>query len=109
MPDMTRPPLRRLLDDEGSVLQTMLGPLERRVLEVVWSGETPSTVAQVQERMDGALAYTTVMTTMDRLFKKGLLDRRREGRAYVYFPRLSEQELEQDVVTTLIARLLARP
>lgn len=41
------------------------------------------------------LAYTTLMTTLDRLHRKGLLERRRGGRAYVYSPHFSRAELEQ--------------
>ena len=49
----------------------MLGPLEIQVMEVVW-GSGESSVRDVVEKLDSKLAYTTVMTTLDRLFKKGL-------------------------------------
>ena len=55
------------------------------------------------------LAYTTVMTTLDRLFKKGLLDRRRSGRAFLYSPRLTEREWEQKRTSEAVTRLLAEP
>ncbi|MGH9415301.1 MAG: BlaI/MecI/CopY family transcriptional regulator [Terriglobales bacterium] len=68
-----------------------LGPLERRVMDIVWS-RGASNVRQVVERLPEALAYTTVMTTLDRLFKKGLLDRHKVERAFVYVARVSHAE-----------------
>jgi len=86
----------------------MLGPLEGRVLEAVWSRGREWAVADVQAALGGDLAYTTLLTTMDRMFKKGLLDRRREGRAFVYVPTLSQDELERGVVAVVVGRLLRR-
>lgn len=68
-----------------------LGKLERSVLEAVWTLGQGS-VTQVSEALASELAYTTIMTTLDRLYKKGWLVRRREGRMYVYSPVLSKQE-----------------
>ncbi len=65
-----------------------LGHLEITILEVLW-GRGESNVREVAESLDRPLAYTTVMTTLDRLFKKGLLDRRKSERAFFYSPRLS--------------------
>ena len=57
-----------------------LGHLEMRVLEILWErGE--SNVHQVVEKLERPLAYTTVMTTLDRLYKKGWLERRKSERA----------------------------
>ena len=62
-----------------------LGPLEVTVMEILWArGE--SNVRDVVDRLDRPLAYTTVMTTLDRLFKKGLLARRKSDRAFIYSP-----------------------
>lgn len=73
-------------------------------MEILWSrGE--SNVRDVAERVDRPLAYTTVMTTLDRLFKKGLLDRRKAERAYIYAPRLSRQDWERQVAGELVAGL----
>jgi len=88
--------------------QLMLGPLEIQVMEVVWNcGE--SSVRDVVEKLDTRLAYTTVMTTLDRLFKKGLLDRHKAERAFVYTPRLSSQEWERRRAGDLVAGFLAGP
>ncbi len=87
--------------------QTKLGPLEQQILEIVWqSGEV--SVRDVCAAFQDALAYTTLMTTLDRLHKKGLLVRRKEGRAFLYSPCVTRQELEQSVARSMIDRLLGR-
>ena len=62
-------------------------------MEIMWTGGE-SNVRDVAEKLDRQLAYTTVMTTLDRLYKKGLLERRKSDRAFIYSPRLSRQELD---------------
>lgn len=85
-----------------------LGHLESTVLEILWSrGE--SSVHDVMGTLDRALAYTTVMTTLDRLYKKGLLDRRKWDRAFLYSPRLSRQEFQQKRAGDFLAAFLAGP
>ena len=86
--------------------QILLGPLEVQVMEVLWiAGER--SVRDVVEQLDRKLAYTTVMTTLDRLFKKGLLDRQKSERAYLYSPRVSHDEWERQRAGDLVAGLLA--
>ncbi|HUL77599.1 MAG TPA: BlaI/MecI/CopY family transcriptional regulator [Vicinamibacteria bacterium] len=82
-----------------------LGRLEQRVMAALWRGGERS-VRDVQEAFAGELAYTTLMTTMDRLFRKGLLARCKQGRAYVYSARVSHGELRQSAARGLLARLL---
>ena len=86
--------------------QLLLGPLELQVMEVLW-GAGESSVREVVEQLDRKLAYTTVMTTLDRLFKKGLLVRQKSERAFLYTPRLSHQEWERQRAGDLVAGLLA--
>ncbi len=65
-----------------------------QVMEIIWErGE--SSVHDVTPLLKRPLAYTTVMTTLDRLYKKELLTRRKSERAFVYSPRLSRLEWEQ--------------
>jgi predicted transcriptional regulator len=87
-------------------LQAALGPLERAVMDTVWSGGEFS-VRDVQERLANPVAYTTVMTTLDRLFKKGLVTRRRDGRAFVYTAALERHELETRMSTGLLSGMLS--
>jgi predicted transcriptional regulator len=81
-----------------------LGPLELTVMEVLWRhGE--ANVHDVVGRLDRPLAYTTVMTTLDRLYKKGLLDRRKSERAFFYSAHLSRDEWEQKQARELLSGL----
>ncbi|MBV8819707.1 MAG: BlaI/MecI/CopY family transcriptional regulator [Acidobacteriaceae bacterium] len=71
-----------------------LGPLENEMMQVVWNrGE--SNVHEVMHELSKPLAYTTVMTTLDRLYKKGLLDRRKSERAFFYSAALTRSAWEQ--------------
>jgi len=83
-----------------------LGPLEQRLLEALWK-RGHGTVRELLEESRFDLAYTTVMTTLDRLYKKQLLDRVAEGRAFRYSPRLTQQELQQAAASEAIRQLLA--
>ena len=69
-----------------------LGPLERELLELLWRRDEPAVVREVLEHVP-QLAYTTVMTTLDRLHKKGLLRRVPRGRAFAYEPATSREAL----------------
>jgi predicted transcriptional regulator len=84
-----------------------LGRLEHRVMVALWLGGE-SSVRDVQEAFAGELAYTTLMTTLDRLFRKGLLARRKEGRAFVYSACVSRGELRQGAARGLLSRLLGK-
>ncbi len=70
------------------------GALEADVLGVLWSnGGTALTPAQVNDQLKSDLAYTTVMTVLTRLWKKGLAERIELGRGYGYRASYSESEL----------------
>ncbi len=69
-----------------------LGPLEFEVMEVVWTVGA-SNVRDVATRMQRSLAYTTVMTTLDRLYKKGLLEREMSDRAFIYSTEIVARRL----------------
>lgn len=82
-----------------------LGKLEREVMDEIWRrGET--SVREMYRAFDERTAYTTLMTTLDRLHKKGLLARRKDGRAFLYTPRVSREQLEQGVAEDVIEGLL---
>jgi predicted transcriptional regulator len=82
-----------------------LGPLEQRILDGLWARGS-ATVRELLEDDYQDLAYTTLMTTLDRLFKKGFLTRSEEGRAYRYTPRLSREELHREVASHAVRQLL---
>src|SRR5688500_8293663 len=86
-------------------LRAALGHLDRAVLEVMWRVDT-ATVRDVQQRLPRTPAYTTVMTTLDRLFKKGFVDRVRQGRAFVYRAAHSREQVETAVTAGLLTGFL---
>ena len=83
-----------------------LGPLEQRLLEEVWARKT-ATVRELIDHGQLEIAYTTVMTTMDRLHKKGLLSRIEENRAFRYFPLVTKEEVQRQAAGQVIQQLLA--
>jgi predicted transcriptional regulator len=83
-----------------------LGTLETRVLELLWDQRGAVTVRRVHQGFP-ELAYTTLMTTLDRLYRKGLLVRRRCGRAFAYEPRCSRDQLLGELVSGHVTDLLA--
>ncbi|MEM2940226.1 MAG: BlaI/MecI/CopY family transcriptional regulator [Thermoproteota archaeon] len=93
-------------------LQAFLGPLEASIIEIVWGSESPLTVRDVYERLKRKkrIAYTTVMTTMDRLYCKGLLDRRvekgRGGVFYVYWSRFEKNSFKKSAVQEVLNSLV---
>jgi predicted transcriptional regulator len=82
-----------------------LGPLEQRLLEALWARGT-ATVRELVEDSREVLAYTTLMTTLDRLFKKNLLTRVADGRAFRYAPRFTREELHREVAGNVFRELL---
>lgn len=82
-----------------------LGPLEAKVLDALWQRDGDSTVRDLQAAFTGT-AYTTLMTTLDRLFRKGLLSRQKVGRAFSYRPRWSRSELSVRMAGNALATLL---
>ncbi|MDQ7910042.1 BlaI/MecI/CopY family transcriptional regulator [Phytohabitans sp. ZYX-F-186] len=69
-----------------------LGELERAVMDVLWDRGTPLTVREVAEALrNRELAYTTVMTVLDRLAGKEMVERERAGRAWSYRPAASRE------------------
>ena len=89
------------------LLENSLGALERDVMNLAWARPEIS-VRDCWAHLGSGIAYTTVMTTMDRLFKKGLLARRKSGRAFVYRASATRHEIEGAVATELVQSLLRR-
>ncbi|MFO7947814.1 MAG: BlaI/MecI/CopY family transcriptional regulator [Armatimonadota bacterium] len=90
-------------------LQKTLGSLETMVMDAVWEAGEPVSVEQVRSKLEEAgkqSAYTTVMTTMSRLFKKGLLQREMRGKAYYYTPAVSREELDSNITRQVVDALL---
>jgi predicted transcriptional regulator len=77
-------------DDAG---RRAAGELEAAVLAVLQAARSPLSPAGVRDRLGGGLAYTTVVTILSRLHAKGVLDRRKTGRAFLYAPVADEPGL----------------
>jgi predicted transcriptional regulator len=94
------------------------GELEASVLAALWAAGTPQTPVQIQRSLGTGLARTTVTTILSRLHDKGVVDRRRQGRGYAYFPvqdaqgltaRRMHTELDRDGDReTVLARFVAQ-
>jgi predicted transcriptional regulator len=87
-------------------LAAALGHLEREVMTIVWRGGAFN-VRDVQAALGRPAAYTTVMTTLDRLFKKGFVKRVRDGRAFLYTAARPREDVEAAVASGLLRGLLA--
>ena len=102
--------LRKLLGGRGNggagdPVETAFGVLERDVMNVLWTAEDLA-VRDVQARLGRPIAYTTVMTTLDRLYKKGVLVRRASGRAFRYSAALTRPELQARIAGRVLAGML---
>lgn len=87
----------------------MLGPLGSSIMRIVWSqGESSvrRVAAQLERETGRPHAYTTVMTILSRLHERGLLDRTRVGRGYVYRPQGDETEVLTSMGEQAVDRLL---
>ena len=70
-----------------------LGELERAVMGQLWAAPGPLTVREVHDRLERELAYTTVMTVLGRLAKKGVVRQERDGKAYRYAAASTREQL----------------
>ena len=80
------------------------GELEMAIMDVMWAAERPCVVREVRERLryDRPVAYTTVMTVMDILYRKGVLLRVKHGRAWRYWPVEQREEHDARVMTEVL-------
>jgi predicted transcriptional regulator len=100
---------------KGEDLESYLGPLEAKVLETMWVlSKKPATVRDCYEVLNkkNKIAYTSVMSTMDRLYSKGFLERSIErgkgGLYYVYWPTMSKQEFNENAVKQVLSSLVSK-
>ena len=86
-------------------LEIRLHDLEATIMDVVWGKQLSSfavgdVLAILEKQRD--IAYTTVMTTVTRLYEKGILDRERDGKRYLYSPKLSREEFLQSTAREVL-------
>ncbi len=96
------------MDEEIGAGEVSLSDLQLSLMRVLWQRGEAST-AEVAEALRGErdLAHTTVATLLTRLEKRGLLASRREGRALLYTPQVSEAEVQRSMVGSLVDSLFA--
>jgi predicted transcriptional regulator len=89
-------------------LEQSLGQLEASIMDVIWDAEGSVCVEDVRSALASTkeAAYTTIMTTLDRLYKKGFLSRERRGKAYYYLARVTRAEMGSNVTKQVIDGLL---
>src|SRR5213075_2850330 len=104
-----RPPrfLLRGFRRPNEVVSLALGKLERAVLDEAWKRREVS-VRDIYLAFDERIAYTTLMTTLDRLFKKKLLERRKESRAFVYTALVSRDDFDRGIKEDVVDGLLGQ-
>jgi predicted transcriptional regulator len=83
----------------------LLGVLEQKIMEVLWTSITPLKPSQVLPQLDKKYAYTTVMTVLKRMSDKKILKRVKQANSYIYSPILSKNVFVKDCLDDLINRL----
>lgn len=97
----------RTFQPSSEGIKKALGDLEAEVMECLWKlysasvQEVCDTLNQTRE-----IAYTTVMTTMDRLYKKGYLERTKVGKAYIYIPTYSREKFQEALAKEVLGGVL---
>jgi len=107
---MNRDPAISVFRPDRPGIRKVLGDLEAEIMELIWArpagqGTTVRDVFAVLYARRGS-AYTTVMSTMARLERKGLLEAEKDGVAYVYRPRLTQQAFVSRFVGRILENLL---
>ena len=82
-----------------------LGELEAEIMQRLWDWGEPATVREVMEDLEQGrrIAYTTVMTVMDNLYRKGIVVRELDGRAYRYSPVASREDYHAELMADVLA------
>ena len=85
----------------------VLGELESAVMETLWV-QSQQTVNEVEERLRNIreIAHTTVLTTLDRMYRKGYLTREKQAKAFVYAPRYTRDEFERMLAQEVLGALI---
>jgi predicted transcriptional regulator len=88
-------------------IKQVLGKLEAEVMQILWQ-RSDQTVSEVEERLrrKREIAHTTVLTTLDRMYRKGYLTREKSGKAFVYAPRYTREEFERGLAQEVLGALL---
>lgn len=91
-----------MTDENGKTYR--LGDLQLRIMRVLWES-APASVAQVQDRLGGRLAYTTVATMLRKMEDRGLLRHGEQGRKFLYRPAVTAEDITRSMADDLVDRL----
>ena len=103
-------PIRRSRPEKTGI-RAPLGDLELSIMQHIWACPHDGCLAlDVQQALEPVrpLALTTILTTLDRLYKKGILRRERIGKAYRYWATVTEEQLQQRIVEGVLSHLTAQ-
>lgn len=85
----------------------VLGALESAVIEVLWASPALTVIdVETQLRRSREIAHTTVLTTLDRMHRKGYLTREKQGKAFIYSPAYSREEFERAMAQEVLGALI---
>jgi predicted transcriptional regulator len=84
----------------------LLGELEQKIMEVLWSSKKPLKPAEVLKQLGGDHAYTTIMTVLKRMSDKKMLSRQLEGKVYFYSPVLNKEKFIETNLSGIFGDLL---
>ena len=85
----------------------LLGELEQKIMDVLWQSSVPLKPAEVKDKIEGNLAYTTIMTVLKRMADKQLLSRQKTGNVYVYSPLTDKKTYACSCLDHLFEHLLS--
>ena len=88
-------------------LAKVLGELEAEVMECVWSTAEPVSARTVEEHIGKGREYITLVTVLNNLCRKGLLTREKEGRAFLYIPRMTKDEFVEKVSREIFSGMMS--
>jgi predicted transcriptional regulator len=99
--------VKRGFRPNGHGVKQVLGKLEAEVMQALWQ-KPYQTVLEVEDhlRRKREIARTTVLTTLDRMFRKGYLTREKQGKAFVYSPRYTREQFEREMAQEVLGALL---
>jgi predicted transcriptional regulator len=91
----------------GHGVKQVLGELEAEVMQALWQ-QPDQTVSDVEARLRRRreIAHTTVLTTLDRMYRKGYLTREKRGKAFAYAPRYTREQFERGMAQEVLGALL---
>jgi len=86
--------------EENKKANLNLGDLELQIMNLVWDKKEPCSVTDIHEALypQNKRAYTTIMTVMGNLYKKGVLGREKRGNAYIYFPLQKKEDIAENFI-----------